>query len=43
MRNVLATMTSSVALLATMAGCPDRTISKLDPQQQGEVTKHIPV
>ncbi len=43
MRNVLATMSTSVALLATMAGCPDRTISKLDPQQQGEVTKHIPV
>ncbi len=33
----------SIWFLVAAAGCPDRTIAKLDPQQQGEVTKRIPV
>src|SRR5258706_1846093 len=29
--------------LLVAAGCPDRTISEVHPQQQGAVVKHIPV
>ncbi len=32
-----------VGALCLVAACPDRTISKLVPQQQGAVTKEIPV
>ncbi len=32
-----------VAVLVGAAGCPDRTISKVTPQQTGVATKHIPV
>ncbi len=31
------------SLLLALAACPDRTISKVDPQQQGALVKHIPV
>lgn len=33
----------SAAALCLLAGCPDRSISKVDPAQQGAVIKHIPV
>ncbi len=35
--------TALVSLLLAMAGCPDRTISKVTPQQGGALIKHIPV
>jgi hypothetical protein len=42
MRHLFATLGTSAALLA-MAGCPDRSVSALPPQQAGETTKDIPV
>jgi hypothetical protein len=45
MRLINAAYMSAVAMvsLGLLAGCPDRTISKVDPQQQGAVKKAIPV
>ena len=42
MRHVIYAATS-IAFLGALAGCPDRTISEVKPQQQGAVTKKIPV
>ncbi|MEO6776821.1 MAG: hypothetical protein ABI467_28045 [Kofleriaceae bacterium] len=36
-------MASALIAGTTLTGCPDRTISKVDPQQQGAVVKKIPV
>ena len=33
----------ALACLAALAGCPDRTVSALTPEQVGEITKEIPV
>lgn len=35
--------TAFASLLLSLAACPDRTISKVEPQQQGALVKHIPV
>ena len=35
--------TALASLLFSLAACPDRTISKVEPQQQGALIKHIPV
>jgi hypothetical protein len=43
MRTTVAAYMSAVLGVALLAGCPDRTISKVDPQQQGAVKKAIPV
>src|ERR1700690_1162392 len=37
------TRTALVASLFVLAACPDRSISKIEPQQQGALVKHIPV
>src|SRR5215471_10769209 len=33
----------SAVLLAFAAGCPDRTVALVPPQQQGQATKFIPI
>lgn len=35
--------TAFASLLLTLAACPDRTLSKVEPRQQGALVKHIPV
>lgn len=35
--------TLALAGLATLAGCPDRSVATLVPEQAGEITKEIPV
>ena len=42
-RTSINTAAPFAALVFALAGCPDRTISKVDPQQQGALVKHIPV
>src|SRR5450432_303677 len=36
-------MKRAALALLLLAACPDRTLSKVDPQQQGALVKHIPV
>lgn len=43
MRPTISTYLSAILGIGLLAGCPDRTISKVDPQQQGAVKKAIPV
>src|SRR5512146_1926690 len=43
MRPTTSTYLSALLGIGLLAGCPDRTISKVDPQQQGAVKKAIPV
>src|SRR5512140_2656116 len=43
MRLTLTAYMSAVLGIGLLAGCPDRSISKVEPQQQGAVTKKIPV